>query len=376
MTVKFEKLAESLGLDEETREQVTEAWNTKLKEARQEIAAELREEFAQKFEHDKTTLIKSMDRFLTEKVSAEVNEFAQDKREAAAERVRYKKQVQEHLKMLDGFLKEAMAREVQELRADRKNSTSKVGALEKFVLKQLSEEVRELRKDKQALVEQRVRLVRETKSKLNESRRTFVKKSAAIVEENLNKIIQKEIGQYRDDIEAARRNDFGRRIFEAFASEYMGSHLNESSEVKKVLGQMSQLKSQLEEAQAQLTEKSQLLESANVKIRAAQDMVGREKTLNNLMAPLSRAQKKIMGELLENVKTSKLQESFDKYLPAVLNESAPQQKKSHTHKRPLREGAGRKEVTGNRRLTESQKSEQNDDEIEIDQLRKLAGIGQ
>lgn len=374
MTVKFEKLAESLGLDQDTREQITEAWNTKLSEARQEIAAELREEFAQKFEHDKTTLIRSMDSFLTEKVQAEINEFAQDKQAVAAERVSYKKKVAQHLSMMEKFMAQTLAREVRELREDRERNVSNIGALENFVLRQLTEEVRELRTDKQALVEQRVKLVGESKRKLTEARQEFVKKSAQVIEENINKIIQKEIRQYRDDIERARKNDFGRRIFEAFAGEYLTSHLNESSEVKQVLSKMNELRTQLEEAQSQLTQKSQLLESAQVKVRAAQDMVGRERVMNELLGPLSRNQRRVMTELLENVKTQNLHESYHKYLPAVLNEKT--QEKTHTtHKRTLREGA-RKEMTGNRRVSQEQTSQDAQDQLEIDQLRKLAGIGQ
>jgi len=45
-------LLESGALSEEAGAQIKEALETKLNEAREEITAELREEFAQKFEHD------------------------------------------------------------------------------------------------------------------------------------------------------------------------------------------------------------------------------------------------------------------------------------------------------------------------------------
>lgn len=370
MTVKFDKLAESLGLDAEVKEQITEAWTSKLKEARQEIAAELREEFAQKFEHDKATLIKSIDGFLTEKVAAEINEFAQDKQEAAAERVRAKKLVREHMELMERFITESLAREVRELRADRARTTDNIGALEQFVLRQLSEEVRELRQDKVALVEQRVKLVSENKKQLNETRQRFVKKSAAVIEENLNRIIQQEIRQYRDDIERARKNDFGRRIFEAFAGEYMGSHLMEGSEAKKLQDQIQEMRLQLDEAQAQVAQKDQLLTESRTKVRAAQDLMGRERTMNELMAPLGKRERRIMEELLENVKTSKLRERFDRYLPSVLNEKVS----THSQNRqPLQEGTVR-EYTKDRSPSLTQQRAQ--DEIDINQLRKLAGIGQ
>ena len=42
-------------INEETRAEITEAWELKLKEARESARNELREEFATKYEHDKQT---------------------------------------------------------------------------------------------------------------------------------------------------------------------------------------------------------------------------------------------------------------------------------------------------------------------------------
>lgn len=371
MTVQFDKLAESLGLDSETREQITEAWDTKLQEARQEIAAELREEFARKFEHDKTTLIKSMDSFISEKVQAEIAEFAQDKKALAEDRVRYRSAVRKHAEVLEKFLQDRLVAEVRELREDRKRSANNVQVLEQFVLKQLSDEVQQLHEDRQALVEQRVKLASNQRKQITEAKRNFIEKSAATIEESINRIVAGEISQYRKDIERARANDFGQRIFEAFATEYMTSHLNESSEINKLHTQMKALSHKLQESQQQVEKQQQLLESAQTRIRAAQDQVGREKTMNQLMAPLSKRQRAIMEELLENVKTAQLAESFDRYLPAVLNENH-----TNTHqKQPLKEGV-RSERSGDRRATPVQQQADSELELEMNQLRKLAGIGQ
>lgn len=320
MSVKFDNLAESIGLDKEARELITEAWESKLKEARDEITAELREEFAQKFEHDKATLVKSVDRFISEKVNAEIEEFSQDKKALAEERVRAKKKIAEHSKMVEQFITETLAKEIRELKEDHASAKANVQKLEEFVLKQLAEEVKEFHSDKKALVEQRVKLVRENKRQLTESKQALVKKAANVLEEKVNKVIASEIKQYRSDIDMARKNDFGRRIFEAFASEYMTSHLNESSEVRKIQKTVEQLNQKLEESQRRLKEQQTLLESEQRKVRAAKDRLGRDKVMNELMSPLGKRQRAIMEELLENVKTANLRESFKKYLPAVLNE--------------------------------------------------------
>lgn len=372
MTVKFDKLAETLGLDPSVKEQITEAWSSKLKEARQEITAELREEFAQKFEHDKAKLVKSMDHFLTERVNAEIDEFAQDKKALAEDRVNFRRMISKQSKLVESFINKTVSKEIQELREDRKHSQSNIKKLEEFVLKQLAGEVQELHEDRQGLAKQRVKLIREHKQTLAESKQNFVKKAAKTLEENLNKMVYTEIAQYRNDIDRARRNDFGRRIFEAFVGEYMTSHLNESSEVKQIQTQMNKLAKKLEESQSQITQREQLLEQAKVKLNAAKDMIGREKMLSEMMAPLSKRQKAIMEELLEHVKTNKLQESFDRYLPAVLNEN-----NTHTQtKQKLSEGVRRTAKTGDRSASAEQAATKADFELEINQLRKLAGIGQ
>jgi hypothetical protein len=71
-----------------------------------------------------------------------------------------------------------------------------------------------------------------------------------------------------------------------------------------------------------------------------------------------------MSELMESVKTSRLVESFDKYLPAVVAGKAPQ-----LQKQALTEA---KEITGNKvsNTTRSSESENNN----IVDIRRLAGL--
>ena len=53
MAVTFNELLEGTDLSVEARESIQEAWESRLSEAREELTAELREEFAQRYEHDK-----------------------------------------------------------------------------------------------------------------------------------------------------------------------------------------------------------------------------------------------------------------------------------------------------------------------------------
>ena len=78
-----------------------------------------------------------------------------------------------------------------------------------------------------------------------------------------------------------------------------------------------------------------------------------------------------MEELLQTVKTEKLDEGFKKYIPAVLNE------KSHTptpRKRTKLKESVRTAKTGNKRATIAQTEEDQQTLAEISQLQKMAGI--
>jgi hypothetical protein len=169
--------------------------------------------------------------------------------------------------------------------------------------------------------------------------------------------------QLKEDIEAARRNDFGRRIFESFASEYAASHLNEKSETAKLLKVVVQKKQELEEAAKIVADTQKLVESREAQLRIAKDtMAQRKEVMSELLNPLSGDKKVVMRELLESVQTEKLRNAYDKYLPAVMNGQAPA-------KKALTEG---KEITGDKNQAQQFSSEEKT--AEIFDIRRLAGL--
>ncbi len=370
---KFDNiLSENTNLSEEARAQIQEAWDAKLVEAKEELTSELREEFAQKFEHDKTIMVESMDKFLNDRLYVEIAEFAEDKKALAEDRVKYKARIAEHVKILEKFITETLVTEIKELRADRSAQKVNIHRLEDFVLKQLAEEVKEFHGDKKALAEQRVKIVREGKQELIKTKREFVKKAAQIIEKSINKSLKREIGAFRADIKAARENDFGRKIFEAFIGEYMTSHLNESGEMRKLQNQVAKLNEQIENDKIESAKRTQLTESVQRKLSAAKDRLNRDKKLNELLGPLSKKDRGVMEELLQTVKTEKLDEGFKKYIPAVLNED------THVQRRKVRRNRLTESVrtvkTGDKRATIAQTEEDQETLAEIKQLQKMAGI--
>ena len=367
MAVKFNELLEGAGLSDEARVAIQEAWDSKLSEARDELTAELREEFAQRYEHDKGLIVEAMDNFITTKVEAEIQELAEDRNALAEQQVKYRKAVSEHAKLLDKFVTQAVAKEVNELRADRQRVAEHVSKLDEFVSEQLAEELKEFHEDKKALVEQKVKMVREGKKQLAEAKQDFLKKAVNKVESVINNVLSEEVKSFRKDITSARENDFGRRIFEAFANEYNTSYLNEAKEIKGVQKKLAQMEKALNEAKQEIAERDTAKQLVESKLRVAEDRYSRKEKLDELMRPLGKEKKEIMSDLLESVKTEKLEESFNKYLPSVL-EDAPRAKRNITE-------SVTKEHTGDKKASAKAGADDNTDSVvDIDAIRKLAGL--
>lgn len=364
-----EILSESINLSEEARSQIVGLWESKIAEAREEVAATLREEFARKFEHDKGVLVESMDRFLSDKVKAELEEFAEDKRKLVAERIAYKSKLTEHTGMLNKFITEAVAKEVKELHAEKVSMKENFKKLENFLLKQLAEEIREFRADKKSLVEQKVKMVAEGKQKLQETKAQFIKRAATIIESNIEKTLRAEIGQFKEDIRVARENDFGRKMFETFAAEFMTSYLNEGTELRKLQKVLESKEKQLATLTESVKKNKTILESMDTKLKATQDLVERQRVMNELLAPLSKDKQGVMKELLESVQTKNLQGAYNKYLPSVLNETSTS--KPAPGKAQLNE-ATLSAKTGDRVVPAAQ--EVSDENSELKHILSLAGI--
>jgi len=357
----FKQLVESGVMTAETQQVVEAALATKLQETRDQVTAELREEFAQKYAHDKGVMVEAIDKMLSDRLVAEMTELHEDKKALAEAKVQYQQRISEDAKKLEGFVIKQLGRELAEFQGDRKKVAENFAKLEHFVVHALSKEISEFAADKKDLAETKVKLVREAKSKFAEIKQNFIQRSAKVVENAVTKKLTSEIKQLKEDIDGARNNDFGRKIYEAFAQEFAGSFLNEKSETSKLLKIIAKKDQELAESQQVVAEKAQLVESTQREIRVTKDLMERKAVMSELLGPLDASKREIMKDLLESVQTKKLNEAFDKYLPAVMEG----QKKPVARKTMLSEGT---EVTGNR---ESKPEVGLDNILDI---RKLAGL--
>jgi len=359
----LKSLFESDALTDDVKAELQEAWEAKVDENRKAVTAELREEFAQKYEHDKSTMVEAIDKLLEERLAEEISEFAEDRQQLAEAKAKYAIAMRENADLLKGFVLEQLQKEVAELHEDKKAMATQYAKLEEFVVEALSKEIAEFHEDKQDLAETKVRLVREAKEHFAKVKTDFIERSAQAVSETVDKALRSEISQLKEDIDEARQNDFGRKLFEAFASEYTNSYLNENSETAKLLNVVATKDKQIAEARVAAKKAIEIAEAQQKENKVLTESVRREKIMNDLVAPLSKDQREIMTDLLESVQTDRLQKSFDKYLPSVIDGNTPAKRKA-----VLSEA---KEITGNR--TEEKMTPKADDSNVLD-LRRLAGL--
>jgi predicted DNA-binding protein len=309
-------------INEETKTAIAEAWESRITEAKEQVRAELREEFAQRYQHDKQVMVEALDKMVTESLTAELTEFADEKRQLAEDRVAFKQQMVASAGKFNNFMVSKLSEEIKELRADRKTYENAISKLEQFTIRALAEEIQEFEADKKAVVETKVRLVAEGKAKLAELQAKFVAQSAAAVKEAVTSSLESELTQLKEDIQIARENMFGRRLFEAFASEFAGTHLNENKQIRVLQSQVETVTSKLSEAVQKIEEKQALVESKEREVRIIKESAERKDKLAEMLKPLNKEKSAIMRDLLESVQTDKLQGAYEKYLPAVLNNSS------------------------------------------------------
>jgi hypothetical protein len=356
------QLFENNVISEEIKSEIESAWTSRIQENRDQVTAELREEFAQKYEHDKDAMVEAVEAMLSDRLQAELGELAEDRQGLIDARAKYAAKMTQDAQAMESFVLNNLKKELAELHEDRKAVAGNVAKLESFIVDALAKEIAEFHADKKDLAETKVKLVRESKAKFEAIKKDFIAKSAKIIEETVAKGLKSEMAQLKEDIDAARKQDFGRRIFESFASEYAASHLNEKSETAKLLKVVATKEQELEEAAKIVAETQEQVASKEKEITIIKESAKRRDVMGELLGPLSGDKKSVMSELLESVQTDKLYNAFDKYLPAVMNGGTPS-------KKALTEA---KEITGDKQQAQTFSSEEKT--AEIFDIRRLAGL--
>jgi hypothetical protein len=349
------KLVESGAISEDVQKGIQEAWDSKIKENKEVVGAELREEFAKRYEHDKANMIEAIDSMMNEKLSEEITKFVEDRKALAQEKIAYKENVGKHSAKLESFMLSKLSEELKELHGDRKGVHENFKKMEEFVVGALAKEIKEFHEDKKGVVETKVKLVAEAKKQMAKMKEAFITRSAKVVESAVNKKLAEELKSLKEDITAARTVNFGKKIFEAFASEYQNSYLNEKSETSKLMKVVDETALKLKDAEKAIEEKQAVIESKEAESKRQADLMERKEKMAEMLKPLGKEKSEVMSQLLESVSTAKLEASFNKYLPHVMADKAV-----------TREGA--------KVLSESGGDRAQREDADLTNIRKLAGI--
>jgi len=355
-------------INEDVGAQLNEAWESKLNEAREQVRAELREEFAQRYEHDRLVMVEALDKMVTESLQSEIEEFQAEKQAMNEDRVQSQIKLRENAQKFNEFMVTKLAEEIQELRNDRKIQKESQQKLEQFIVHALAREIKEFAQDKQAVVEAKVKLVAEGRKQLEALKSRFVTESAKRMNAAITSQLKGELGQLKEDIKVAKENNFGRRIFESFASEFSVTHLNSKAETRELMAQLANVEQQLAESQEKINETTKLVESKEREVRIIKESNLREKTMTELLGTLNEEKAGVMRNLLESVQTPRLKAAFDKYLPAVLNTGT---EKKPTQKAIIKESI---EVTGDKQTAKQEVEIDDNDSNNVIDLKRLAGL--
>jgi hypothetical protein len=360
-------LLESGLINEDIGQQINEAWEAKLHEAKEQVRAELRDEFANKYEHDRSVMVEALDKMVTESLSEEIKEFYQERQAMNEDRVKARQQLSESAQKFNNFMVQKLAEELKELRTDRKVQMENQQKIEKFIVHALAKEIKEFAQDKQSVVEAKVKLVAEGRAQLEKLKAKFVAESAQKINKIVTTHIKGEMSQLKEDIKSAKENNFGRKIYEAFASEFSVTYLNDKAETRNLMNQMLEKDKQLSESIVKLQETQKLVETKEREVRIIKESTQRAKVIEDLTSTLNEEKAGVMKSLLESVQTPKLKVAFDKYLPAVLNTGVSRK----AEKSVITESFA--EVTGDKSAKKIAEVDMSDKDNVID-IKRLAGL--
>ena len=348
-------------LNEETREVLEQAWDSKLDEARDAIRAEIREEMANRYSHDKATMVEALDRMVSESLSVEIEKIAAERAAIAQDRVKFTESMMAKAANFEDFLNGALAKEVAELHADRAAIKTATAKLDEFVTEGLRKEIVEFADDKADLARAKVQLIVEGKKKLRDLSESFIKRASTLVKEATDSTLRTELKQLKEDIQEAKENNFGRRIFEAFATEFTATHLNERAEVKKMQTILDRIEMQLSEARqaAELAEAK--ADAKETELKRINESIERTRKIDDLMKPLSKDKANVMKQLFESTPTDRLEAEFKKYLSPVMDGKATAPAKTVI-------AESKTAVTGDR-TTKTEQTSNN-----VIEIRRLAGL--
>lgn len=287
-----------------------------------------------------------MDELLKKLLAAEVlTEETKQELEAA-----FKGQLDEAISKARAEAQASVTLELNEAWTSERNTL--IEALDAKATEYLTEELAELRDD----IERFRDLEAEFAEKLVEAKGEMavtLKKDVAQLIERMDTFLEvriaSEMEELREDIATVKKNEFGKKVFESFVSEFKKHYAGDDS------------------VEAKLTETEQRLEDALATLgesEAKAAKLERSIKLEKVLAPLSGRTREVMEAILKTTETPMLEDAYKTYIGRVLKETSAKDvtKTSEKEEKVLAEGEKKEVVSG------VVKSGDNKDQIEEDAI--------
>lgn len=351
---KLVSLLENQVLTVETKQAILEAWNSQVEQIKKQAKSEIREEFAARFDRDKHNIVEAMDQKITQSLEEAVQSIRKERDLLENERIAYKKNTRKHAERFLNESKQVLEAEIRELQQDRQSQAQKMNEFVSFVQKGIQQVVQECHQEHVRLQEDRAKLNTRMNVKIQESRRAMVKKLAEGGEQFITATLKSELSQLKQEISEARKIHFGKKIYEAFASEFNMGFFESSKEFKKLTRALEERDRVLESMSKKLARKDSEIKEIQEQMSLKEHAMKRQVAIASLTGSLGKHTKEIMEEMLESVPTNKLQEHFDRYLPMLMEQTSSNKNKTH-----LKENHKTRSFDGNRQMI-VEETEQND----------------
>lgn len=180
---------------------------------------------------------------------------------------------------------------------------TKVGEFLDGEIEELKEDIERFRDLEAEYAEKLVEAKGQMSDELKNDLKDLVEKIDAFLEIRL----AAEVEELREDIETVRKDEFGRKIYEAFAAEYSANYADEDS-----------AETTLREVEKRLADTEKALEESETK-RAELE---RNEKMKEVLAPLSGRSREVMEAILRNVDTNNLEEGYKTFIGRVLRETS------------------------------------------------------
>jgi hypothetical protein len=353
MDEMLSKLFENELLSEETKKDITESFRQILEGAKTEQEKALRAEFAERYDQDKVTFAEAVEQFIAQRMEKEIQEFHADMKGLAEQRMKYVN--------AQSTLKE------QAQAAIRK----RLAVFEKAMRRALIKETKELHEDLKVNRKAALNTIQEAKAQVEADRNAFRVKGAKVLENIITVKLESQMKALTEDIEKAKQNDFGARIYEAFMVEARRMFFDTNKELRGMLKKINEQQKAHEAEKAaliaQINEVKSIAKKAITENRQIKESAQRSHIEARLLGALPPAARSKMKTLLEASAVADMEKTFKKFASTILAEvkqgNAPSgHQQFNEHALGVRGGNGRI-VTA-----------EADDDDDIRNLRRLSGI--